>query len=251
MNATAPRPDPELSRQVVYALLLPAVRLALALGVPVRDVADELEVAYFHETRRQGLKTREAAERMGTSLRKVAELSNRLKQRFLGLQAEHELPRRIEFLLWAGPESEAHVRQALPDVDPAEISAALRLLVEQQRAVLVEGRTPRFEALRSDRRLVADSLLARLDALGNLAENVSHAVFARFFRGDARAFARTLNFRVRTEDLARLQRLYEEHVWPALRALDEAAKNSPDTQAMDLSVLWAPHAYLQQTEGAE
>ena len=89
MNASAPQPDPELARQVVYTLLLPAVRLALALGVPVREVADQLEVAYFHETKRQGLKTREAAERMGASLRKVAELSNRLKQRFLGPESEH------------------------------------------------------------------------------------------------------------------------------------------------------------------
>lgn len=253
MNAGAPhsRPDPELSRQVVYALLLPAVRLALALGVPLRELGDQLEIAYFHETRRQGLKSRDAAERMGASLRKVAELSARLKQSFLRTELEHELPRRIEFLLWAGPESEARIRQALPDVEPAEIAAALRLLVEQKRAVLVEGRTPRYEALKAERRLVADSLLSKLDALGNLAGNVSHAVYGRFFQGEQRAFARTLNFRIRPEDLQQLQALYQERIWPLLRDLDQAAQQSPDAQAMDLSVLWAPHAYMQQREGVD
>ncbi len=251
MHASAPKPDPDLAAQVVYALLLPAVRLALALGVPLRDLGDAVEVAYFHETKRQGLKTREAAERMGASLRKVAELSSRLKQRFLQTESEHELPRRIEFLLWAGPESEAHIRQALPDVEPEAITAALQLLVEQKRAVLVEGRTPRWEALKAERRLVADSLFSRLDALTNLAGNVSHAVYGRFFQAEARAFARTLSFRIRPADLPQLQKLYEESIWPALRALDDAAKESPDAQGIDLSVLWAPHEYMRQSEGAD
>jgi hypothetical protein len=242
--------DPELARQVTYALLLPVVRLALALGVPLREVAGQVEVAYFHETRRQGLKSREAAAQMGASMRKVAELSSRLKQAFLGMQVEHELPRRIEFLLWAEPQSEVRIRQALPDVEPEEIAAALARLVEEKRAVLDEGRTPRYEALKVERRLVSDSLLSRLDGLNNLAGNLGHAVYARFFRGEARAFARTLNFHVRPEDLPLLQRLYQETIWPALRELDERASKSPDAEAMDLSVVWAPHEYMRQ-EGAK
>ncbi|WP_373047935.1 hypothetical protein [Vulgatibacter sp.] len=243
--------EKELAEQVVYALLLPAARLALALGVPVREVADQLEVAYFHETRRQGLKTREAAERMGASLRKVADLSSRLKQRFLHTNETHELPRRIEFLIWAGPESEARICQALPDVEPRAVAKALQLLVEQQRARRIEGRTIRYEALKAERRLVADSLFSRLDALQNLAANLAHAVYGRFFRGEARAFARTLAFRIRPEDLPRLQQLYEEQIWPALKALDEAARGAADADALDFSVLWAPRDSMQHDDGDE
>lgn len=234
----------ELVRRVLYALLTPAVRLGLAFHLPIKELTDLIQMAYFHETRRRGLKMRQASELLGVSMRKVALLSRRLKQNFLQDQQEEGLPRRIEFMLWAEPLSEARLRQAIPDATDDELRQAIERLVEQKRIRLVPGRTPTFEVVRSEFRLVRDHWLARIDGLNNLLGGIGNAVFARFFNDEPRAFARTLSLRVRPEDHARLRTLYDELVYPTLRELDAAAHADEHAEAIDFSIVWAPYEYL-------
>ena len=62
----------------------------------------------------------------------------------------------------------------------------------------------------------------------------------RFFEEDERAFARSLQFRVRPQDMPRLKALYEEHVWKTLSELDEAARHDPEAIPMGTTLCWAP-----------
>lgn len=235
-----------MARRVVYALLMPPTRLAELLRVPLKDLGDWTQMAYFHETKRRGLKMREAAELLDVSMRKVALLSKRLKQGFVDADEEHGLPRKVEFMLWAGPLSEARIAQAL-NLPAEEVQAALASLVEQGRVELVPGRTPTYQVVASEFRLVRSQWTARLDGLNNLLGSVVGAVYGRFFVGDPRAFARTVSLRVRKEDLPKLEILYQNVLWPALVELDKASKGAAETEEIDLTILWAPYGHPSET----
>ncbi|MEZ4269232.1 MAG: hypothetical protein R3F39_22985 [Myxococcota bacterium] len=239
-------------RRVVFALLGPAVRLAFTLGIPLRELRDSVRLAYFKETRRRGQVMREAAETLDVSMRTLAVLSSELKQQFLDGEDEVGLPRRVEFMLWAAPLSAARLRQVLRGVEDAAVDRALKQLLAQGRIREIPGRTVRFEVVRSEFRLVDEKgWLARVDALENFMGTVAHAVYARFFREEPRAFARTLSFYVRPESMDRLRELYEKTVWETLRTLDAEAKGHPDAEMIDLSILWAPYDYLATLEEGE
>lgn len=237
-------PPREAAERVVHALLRPAARLALELGVPLKQLVDWLQMAMFQEARARGLKLREVAAALDVSPRTAALLSKRLKLNFLDVEAEVELPRRIEFLLWGAPLSLPRLAQALPEVDEADVRAALDRLVAEARVRTVPGATPRYEVVRSAFRLVGErGWLSRIDGLNNLLGSVRRAVVARFFGAPAAqdtALARTVGLRLRPGDLPRLRELYENTVWPALVALDAAAQDHPDAVAIDVSVVWAP-----------
>ncbi len=230
---------------VVYALLLPSVRLARLFKIPLRDMGDLLQMAYYHELKRQGLKMRQISDQLGVSMRKVALLSKRLKHNFAADEDKHGLPRRLEFALWSGALSEARLQQAFPDAEPGQVRAALELLMRDGRVKENRGRTVTYEVNRSQFRLVQGAWLARVDGLNNLLENLSAAVFGRFFDGSDEAFARTLSLRVRREDLPKMRKLYEEVIWPELVKMDEAAQGDDDAQPMDVSIVWAPYEYFK------
>jgi hypothetical protein len=221
------------------------------LGVPLREVQDALEMAYFHEARSAGLRMHEVASLLDVSIRKAALLSKRLKRNFLRADERVALPRRIEFLLWAQPLSHARIAQSLPGVTERDLDRALALLLREGRARRARrGRTEVFERAHPDARLVGPSWEARFDALHNLLGNVSATVFARFFRDDAKALARTIQFQMRAEDLPRLAALYEQ-VWAGIREIEAAAAGDPQALRMDLSMIWAPYGYFEKTERGE
>src|SRR5690606_15670193 len=205
----------------------------------------------YQETKRRGLKMREASDVLDVSMRKVALLSKRLKQNFLDAEHEVELPRRIEFMLWAEPLSSARIKQVLTDVEEQEIDEAIEMLDAQGRIELQDGRTPTWTVKRNEFRLVHDNMLSRIDGLNNLLASLANAVFGRFFEREVRAFARTLSLRVRETDLPRLQSLYEDVLWETLRRLDADAHGNDDAIEMDVSILWAPYEYVQRVTDAK
>lgn len=230
----------ELARRVIYSLLSPAAQISRAFGLPLSELRDWAELAYFHDLRATGRKQREIAEALGVSMRSVATLSARLKQNFLDPEREVGLPRRIEFMLWAEDLSMARLYQLLSSEEPDAIEAAVASLLDEGRIVEKEGARPVYGVTRSENRLYSDVWLARIDGLNHLVGTVSAAVFGRFFAQEPRAFARTIGLRVRREDLPKLRALYEEAVWPALKALDDAAASDVDAEAIDIALCWAP-----------
>jgi hypothetical protein len=249
--------DNELQERVIYSLLRPAVRLARLFKVPLKDIVAWVELAYFHELKDAGLTQRDSASVFDVSTRKVAQLAARLKQNFFKPEHDQGLARRIEFVLWAGPESQGRIHQSLSGHSKQEVRHALELLVEQQRVIKIDGRTVYYEVPTSEFRLYQDHWMAKIDGLNNHLFSVVDSIFGRFFKDDERALARTLNFRIRNQDIVKLRKLYEEVIFPRLRDLDEAAKaanedaNSPDDSQpniveMALSINWAPHRYTER-----
>ena len=246
---TTEHQPPEFLDRLVYALLAPAVRLAYTFRIPSKQLTRWVQLAYYHETRNQGLKMREASDRLDVSMRKVAQLSSQLKRNFLPDEEAHELPRRIEFMLWAGPLSVARIKQTLPDIEDATaIDEAVALLLKQGRIRALGDKTHRYEVVRSEHRLVTDRLAARVDGLSNLTSNLADTVFSRFLRSaDPRSFARTLSLRVPRAALGQLRELYDEVVWETLRRLDAEARDLDDEEVerIALSILWSPHELLR------
>ena len=63
--------------------------------------------------------------------------------------------------------------------------------------------------------------------------SVTNAVYGRFFRAEPRAFARTLTFRVRKDELDELRKLYEEVIFPKIVELDARALTPNDDASAD------------------
>ncbi len=239
--------EEELRERVLYALLGPAARLGTVFGTPLGVVRELAEMAYYHETKRHGLKMKEVAELMDVSISKVALLSRALKENFFRDEAAGELPRRIEFMLWAEPLTLARIKQVLTDSSGEEVNDAIQELLDQGR-VQKRREDPHvfYElAIKTDRR-VWDSWLARIDGLNNVLRNVTDAVYARFFGADVAAFARTLTFRVHPDDLHELQKFYEEQLFELVHRLDARAEETPDEALpLALSMFWAPYEFLK------
>lgn len=237
----------ELRERVTYELLRAAAGLGVAVDLSLGDLRRLLQMAGFHVLRSAGYRVEEIAERLGISRRKAAQLSIQLKRNFLAASTEHTLPRKVEFVLWASPQSRARLGQALPAATSDELDEAIARLLEEGRVEERPGRVTTYARVRPKMRLVRDELLARIDGLGNLAANAADAIHARFFGDEERSFARTVSLHVRPEDFDELRRLYEDVLWPRLVALDEAAaETGADSAAVDLSIQWAPRQHIME-----
>lgn len=239
----------ELMQRVVYAMLTPAVHFARVFGVSLKTITQWLQMAYFHQLRQQGLTLQEICERLEISMRSAARLSSQLKTNFLEPEAAHRLPRRIEFMLWAEPLSEARLRQLLPEASEAELREALELLLREGRVVERAGRTVMYRTAQSSDRLVRASWLSRIGGLNSLLSTVVNAVYMRFFGATEQpAFARNLSLRVCPEDLPKLADLYEQGVWERMKALDQAALDRNDAIPLTMAICWAPYEWLSTAE---
>ncbi|MFB6350568.1 MAG: hypothetical protein ABEN55_09855, partial [Bradymonadaceae bacterium] len=163
----------------------------------------------------------------------------------------HGLPRRIEYMLWAGEMTEGRIRQALSDRSEAEVDAALEKLVSQQRVVVNEDSyTKTYAVPEQEFRLYANNWVARIDGLNNLLSNLTDAVVGRFFEDDDWSFARTLNFRIREADIPELHEMYEEQIFETLARLEQKTTEAEDSEVVDmsLSTLWAPTGLSESNE---
>lgn len=247
----APLDQDELRERVLYALFLPSVRVAARFGVPLARMKKLMETAYYHEAQRQGLTMREAMEVMDISISKAALLSRQLKTSFMRADRDYDLPRRVEYALWAGPLTSKRLAQTLKGIDPAAIDAALGKLLEEGKIVSVNtgGRDLSYQLARQQGRRVWNTWLARIDGLSRALDSVTKAAFARFFNEDPAALARTISLHVRRSDRARFARFYEETLFPFLIQLDNDANQAPpdEAQVMSLSVFWTPDDALDAT----
>ena len=239
--------EEELRARVFYSLVKAAGRLARAFGMQLKEASSWLEISYFHELDEAGFTQGEAAELFGVSKRTVVNLARRLKENFFRPEQESELPRRIEYMLWAGEMTEGRIHQTLKEASSEEVDQALDQLVEQERVLRHDGRTTRYEVPRAEFRLYKDDWISRIDGLNNHLSNIVDGIYARFFEEDDQAFARTVNFRCKPEHVDELRELYEEKIFPELARMEKETEGDDEegTVEMGLSINWAPHRYIQ------
>ena len=231
----------ELQRRVVHSLLLPAVRLAKVFGIPLKEMVGYLQLAYYHELRKDGLRLKDVSDQMDISMRSAARLSKQLKTNFFRPEREHGLPRQIEFVLWHEALSLPRLKRELTNVSGEAVEEALEQLLSEDRVSRIAGRTVTYGVTRGSSRLVRDRWTARIGALNSMVSNICDVVYGRFFTSSSRSWARTLSLRVRPEDLGKLKALYEDRIWTELSALDEAAAGDPAALSINLTVCWADY----------
>lgn len=231
----------EYQDRILYSMLLPATRLARILNIPLKQLGDWLQVAYFHELKKLDFKLHEIADHLAVSPRKAAMLSRRLKENFIDPERHAALPRRIEFMLWAGPLSRARIKQILPAADAEDVDSAVdQLLAESRILERKQARNVVYEVSQDNSRLVSGDWRARLDALDNLLGTVVKVVYERFFRSNSDAFARTITFRIHPDDTDTLAEIYDD-VWTRINQLEERAKTVEDAMTVAISICWTPY----------
>ena len=236
-------PRNELKQRVLYAMLLPAVRLAHAFGVSLKDLRGLVDSAYFQELRSAGLTHQEIAAALQVSKRTAVNLSRQTREQFIGPRIHHNLPRRIEFMLGAEPMGEGRVHQLLSEVELEDVRQALVELLEQGRIREVPGRTLKYEPAATVRSLPRDTWMARIGGLNSFTENFTNAVFGRFFRDEPRTFARTLTFRGGPRVFEALADFYQDNILPGLQAM-QAEDREQDSEPAQVSLCWAPYEYM-------
>ncbi|MEL6177688.1 MAG: hypothetical protein AAFS10_01985 [Myxococcota bacterium] len=241
--------DNELRRRVIYSVLLPAVKLAYLFNIPLKELLGWVETAYFHEVRSTGATLKETSQTLKISQRTAVRLSKQLRESFFLPEVKHNLPRRIEFMLWTQPMSEARLVQVLRDVEPEKVREALVALQTRGRIVEKQGRTLMYETRANLRRLPRDTWMARIGGLNSLMENVTNTIYGRFFHNEERAFARTLSFQMPATGLGRLKELYEAQLLPRLKSIsDDAVPGDEEGFEMQLTLCWAPYEYTSQMD---
>lgn len=233
-------PRDELRERVIFAVLGPMARLATDFRISLKRIKQLAELSYYKENRRRGHRMQEIQDVMGVGFSKVGTLSRQLKDHYGKPGSGLGIQRRLILLLWAVPLTEKHLLSAFPDVDHGLVLEQLQELIAE--GVLVEqpGRTPTYAVQEQLAGLVDDRWVARLEALSSLMTNVTQVIQQRFFAERAEpAFVRTLNFRARPEDLARLEAVYREVVLPLVQELDAEVTADEASVPVKLSLLWA------------
>lgn len=229
----------EFIRRLVYSLSKPAVRIADRFELGLKEMSTLAQIAYYERKRSRGLALRQIADQFDTSTRTVDRLAKTMRSNFFEPEHEHELPRRIEFMIWSQSMSLARLTQLLPGYDPAQIEEAVALLLERKRIEERPGRTSVFMATAAANRLPDDTDAAKIDALNHLLGTVIEAVERRFLESDSRAAARNVSLRVRPEDLQEIEALYEDVIWPKLVELDARATDE-DALEVGWVTCWSP-----------
>ena len=231
----------ESRRRIAFAVLAPFARVAVNWRLSLREAKQLIELAYYAEARRRGHKLREVSELLSVSMSKLGLLSRDLKEIFDEGTAGKSTARRVLSVLGAGPLSEAKLLSVLDDVEAEAVKAVLDDMVAQHLLEMVPGRTPLYRLAAAQYRLVQEPWMARYDALNHLMTAIGQTVDARFERTDPNAMARTLSFKLRPEDRARLTELYEKQLVPLIVELDAAAVAAGDAGvAMNVAIMWAP-----------
>lgn len=241
-------PSEQFVWRVVYSLFKPAMHFADRYTLPLKGITQLSQLAIIERKRARALPIREIAAQLDTSSRTIDRLMAELREDFFEPEQQHELPRRIEFMLWTKPLSLARLIQLMPEHDPDEIEKTLERLIEQRRVIVEEGRTTTYATTQRANRLPDDTESAKIDALNHLLQIIEQAVQRRFFGKDPRAAARNASLRVRAQDIHELELLYEQHIWPKLVELD--AKASEDDNAIEIGWLtcWSPMQNIEDEE---
>lgn len=230
----------EFCDRIVYSMMQPVIKIARYLEVDLKELTHWARTAYFHELRQSDMTLQQISDFLGVSLPTAARLSKDLKDNFYRPELEHQLPERIEFMLWAEPLSRARICQVITDREDEVIEEAIDQMLEEDRIKEDPDNPDRLTLVEPEGRLVDDAWYTRIGSLNSLLGNLSDTVKDRFFNEDSESFARTIHFRIDPERLDELKQMYEKQIWQRLVELEEDAKDVDDPVEVELSVFWHP-----------
>ena len=188
-----------LPSRLVYSLCKAAARVAASSRMPMAELLDLMELAYFEEVRRQHPRELgSVAAQLGLSLRSVGSLHRRLKDAFFAAERAHAPTRRVSSILLSGARSLPEIVAAAPELEPTQVRRAVKALEARGWITRNSGRYALVARLRS---YVDDQLSARIDALNNQMEIIASSVWARFVGGVDSAIGRSWVFAARAADL--------------------------------------------------
>ena len=238
-----PRDEEVIQReQLLLAAMRFAVRFARAYNVSLDQLITAARSMYFRQLRMEGLSMDEICEVMKVSARTAHRIGKSLKEDVGHMEAAHTIPTRIEFLLWTISLTRGRMLQALPDLSAQELDDALAVLLQEGRVHATQERTPKYALSQQVDRRVRPGWFHRIGAVNSLLGHVFSTIQQRFGAESVAlpAFSRTLTFRVRPEDEAELQALYEQ-VWETCARLDAQAtdEEASDARPIKLSFLYS------------
>lgn len=189
----------ELPSRLVYSLVKAAVGVAARARMPMGELVELVQLAYFEEVRkRHPRELSEVAERLGLSLRSVGTLSRRLKQAFFAAEHRIQPARRVSAVLAAGPMTAKEIAAAAPDLEPAAVRRALTFLRD---AGWLEVQGKSYALSTRLRSYIDEELARRIDALNNQMEIIAASVWSRFVDRAPTASGRSWTFVARPEEL--------------------------------------------------
>ena len=230
----------EFQSRIIYTLFRPAIRLADFFRVPMKEIISWVELSYFQEVRNSELTLEEIANYLSVSVSKLSKLSRKLKGNFFINQKHLSLSRRIEFMLWDKPLSQARIEQVLRK----DVTEVISKMLEDGRIIEQKGRTTLFINAKTSTSLVSSDFSARLDGLKDQMDSITDMVFGRFLKKDPKTFVRSLTFRIRKSDVPKLEEIYRKHIFKSLEELEQKTIGASDVEEMRLTIGWAPNQYL-------
>lgn len=242
-------PSQTFAWRVVYSLFKPAMHFADRFELPLKSLTQLAQLSVISQKQARAIPIREIATQLDTSTRTIDRLLAELREDFFNPEREHELPRRIEFMLWSKPLSLARLAQLMPEHSSDEIEQTVQALIKQDRVFEQPGRVTTYAITHRATRLPDDTESAKIDALNHLLKILEQAVARRFFGKDPRAAARNASLRVRAQDIPELERLYEELIWPRLVELDAQAQDDEHAVEIGWLTCWSPLHADQDPEG--
>lgn len=236
-------------QKVLFALFLPVLQIAIRFRVELRELNRLLELAYLREARRRGYRGVKLQDLLGISERKASQLSKSLREDFFDPGAARELPRRIEFLLWAQPSSVAKIRQIL-QADKVELNRAMKLLLSEGRIREISGRTTIYEVAQPEALLVDSETKnaiwsRRFDGLHDFLTEIGHCIYNKFFQAGDSGMSRVAVFRVRPQDVSELSAVFANNIYPKLVELEGRVNDSMNAKVVSACYTWAEHLDLE------
>ena len=189
----------EYKHRVVYSLLRAAVRVGFRLHLPLAQMVDLLEMAFFQEAREtRGLELAQIARLFGRSLRTITTLNQRFRGDFFAPEHDVQLRRDLAAALAARPQTEAELRESF-DQPESVITAAIEDLVRGRR-ILRDGdqlrRNPEDHDFFDETNLVG-----RIDGLNRQMDVLADTVWRRLIEPEGgTAAARSYVFAARGDD---------------------------------------------------
>lgn len=231
--------DSERRMRALHALLMPAVRLARELDLPLADLKRAAEMAYFDEATRRVELLKDLRRVMSISISKVGLLSRTWRTWFIPDDGM-ALKRRVEYMLASGPLTLARLNQVLPQERFVDLEGSLRELLAEGRIEKIEQQATWAYGLVFG---VADThwsrMLERISGLERVGDAWYELVRSQLLEGASEADSSRWTLPMRREDVAEITKLVEA-LGERLNELSCEPRDADMT--LEVGVLLAPQA---------